>query len=181
MRPGEQRSGSDEVQERRVFWIESAFVALKWILKTGLFRLAERRTGNAVAVPLFPAFPDADGLPEVDSRSCPDLGTHEPEGLCEKGEKQQSGKKLRPAKTFTREIGTHKVEPSVLPCRWQLRKTFCDERSRNQSEPLSATIVFSCVFGRHPAFLCPNAVSGAGRASPRLGIRFLRRTILRAA
>jgi hypothetical protein len=44
-----------------------------------------------------------------------ELGTGEPNGLCQESQEQETGQKLRAAEAFAREKSRHKGEPSVLP------------------------------------------------------------------
>ena len=120
------------------------------------------------------------------SRRRAQFGMHQPQGLCQKAQQQQSSQKLRTSEAFAREIWRHKVEPSVLPCRRQfagkITRTFCNERSRNQHGRVrqrrirspTAVVGRSGLRRRNSAFLRPHAVSWARWAASRLGIRFLR-------
>ena len=98
-----------------MFGVKPTLVTLKRILAVRGFH--HRSRGKAVAVPLFPAFPNANGLAAFCSLRGAEFRMHEPHRLCQEYEQKHAGKELRASKAFTSEIREHKVEPSVLPCR----------------------------------------------------------------
>lgn len=89
--------------------------------------LKERSPCDALSLPLFPSFADPHGLATLHSFRAAEFAMNQPQALREKSQQKQSRQKLRAAETFSREIWTHKVEPSVLPCRRRLREKFFDE------------------------------------------------------
>ena len=85
------------------------------------------RSGNAAPLPLFPSFADAHAFAAVGVVACVKFGTHQPRRLRKECQQQRTREKLRTSETFAREIWTHKVEPSVLPCRRLFRRMICRE------------------------------------------------------
>jgi uncharacterized protein len=86
--------------------------------------LSQGISRNAAAVPLPPAFADAHRFFIYWALSCVNLCAHQPTGLSEKCQQQQSGKKLRTSEAFACEIWAHRAEPSVLPWRRYFAQIF---------------------------------------------------------
>src|SRR5207302_6912829 len=103
----------------------STVIGAERVLSTAS-RAHHRRSRSAASVPLFPSLADADRFPSVRLMSAPQLGMHQPQRLHQKQKQQQASQKLWTSEAFAREIWTHKVEPSVLPCRRPFAAKFCN-------------------------------------------------------
>src|SRR5690242_15855188 len=99
--------------------IESALIGFKGILHLAGVTFHCGSGSDAAVMQLFPALADAYGFPAIRSLGAAQFRMNQPDRLAEKSQQQQPGKKLRTSEAFAREIWTHKVEPSVLPCRRQ--------------------------------------------------------------
>ena len=97
--------------------VEAGVVAAEGVRGGIAFRVKKGCGGQALSVPLLPAFANADGFGAVGILPGAQFGVHQPEGLPKEAQQQQSGEKLGAAEALAGEIWTHKVEPSVLPCR----------------------------------------------------------------
>src|SRR5579863_2600943 len=110
-----------------MFRIEAAIVVLERILRRILSEFRHRSTGGSSTVQLLPPLANPESFLAIESRRRAQFNMNQPECLPHKRKQQQASKKLRTSETFAREIWAHKVEPSVLPCRRQLRGKFCNE------------------------------------------------------
>src|ERR1039458_5868732 len=96
--------------------IEAALVGAEWVA-LGHSRVEQRSRSDPVSVPLLPPLANADRFLTIGIVSGSQLGARQPNGLRQKAKQQKSREKLGLSEAFAREIWTHKVEPSVLPCR----------------------------------------------------------------
>src|ERR1700686_2680216 len=69
--------------------------------------LGERRSPGSMPMPLLPTFADPGLFLRVPVCRTAQLQTHQPDGLRAERHKQESGKKLRPAKALAREKSVH--------------------------------------------------------------------------
>ena len=107
--------------------IESMIDILERILIRVFRNLAHWSPRCSSTMQLLPALTDSESFLAIESRRRAQFNMNQPECLPHKRKQQQTSKKLRTSETFAREIWAHKVEPSVLPCRRQLRGKFCNE------------------------------------------------------
>ena len=118
LRPDQQRRSRDEVEQRRMFSVEAASSLRNGSLKRMPLGSREKGRSHPLSVPLLPALADADGFRTSGIRwPCGSSACTSHKACAKKEKQQQSREKLWTAEAFAREIWTHKVEPSVLPCR----------------------------------------------------------------
>jgi hypothetical protein len=109
LRPGEERRGGDDGEQRRVLGVEVVGVGRDFEREGGR-RIGIGGSGDGAAVELTPSGGDADLLGGFGGEGGMNFGVDEPESLEEEGEKESSGEELRASETFAGEECGHEFD-----------------------------------------------------------------------
>jgi len=104
MRPCHQWRSGDEIKQRRMLSIETAFIVLRQLRKRISCGYHDWSARNASSPQLFKALANTNRLFALHALSSTQFGMNEPYGLCQECQEDECGEKLRTSKAFAREI-----------------------------------------------------------------------------